>query len=103
MEAKQNKRRQRLIVYGHEHCAQAIVLAEALQRHQIDHEWRDIIRGPKQYKQKLRRLAGGNLSVPTVVLPDGTVMVEPWPGQVLERLGIQRKGWLQRIKERFLG
>ncbi|MDQ4077100.1 MAG: hypothetical protein M3220_12730 [Chloroflexota bacterium] len=88
----------RLIVYGHDYCTLAWLMAEALEKFDIPHEWRDIYRGDARYKEELRELAGGNLSVPTVVFPDGTVWVEPHPDRVLDRLGIERPGLGDRIK-----
>ena len=86
----------RLIVYGHAYCWQAALLAKALREHQIDHDWRDIIEGDKAYQGELKKLARGYLSVPTVIFPDGTVMVEPLPDQVLDKIGLTRAGRLKR-------
>ncbi len=74
------------IVYGHEYCAEAIYLQSYLNRNGIDYEWRDIAEGDPRFKDELRLLARGYLSVPTVIFPDGEVMVEPDPKQVLARL-----------------
>lgn len=76
----------RLIVYGHDYCGLSQMLAEALAEHHIDHEWRDVKNGEPRFQDELRKLARGYLSVPTVIFPDGTVMVEPRPNKVLEKL-----------------
>ncbi len=76
----------RLIVYGHDYCGLSQMLAEALAEHHIDHEWRDVKNGEPRFQDELRKLARGYLSVPTVIFPDGTVMVEPRPNRVLEKL-----------------
>ncbi len=86
-----------LVVYGHDYCTQAVHLARALADYEIRHEWRDIMNGPEEWKDELRKLARGYLSVPTVIFSDGTVMVEPWPRQVLEKVGIEQKGLLDRL------
>ncbi|MFQ5613491.1 MAG: glutaredoxin family protein [Anaerolineae bacterium] len=99
----QSESNERLIVYGHDYCVQARLLADALARHQIEHEWRDVMRGEPHFEEELKRLANGYLSVPTVLFPDGTVMVEPWPGQVLAKLGLRRAGWLKRILQKWRG
>lgn len=52
----------------------------------IDFEWRDIADGEPAYREELKPLARGYLSVPTLVFPDGEVMVEPDPKRVLEKL-----------------
>jgi len=76
----------KLIVYGHEYCADAIYLQSYLNRNAIDYEWRDIANGDSHFKDELRLLARGYLSVPTVVFPDGEMLVEPNPREVLARL-----------------
>ncbi len=87
----------KLIVYGHSFCAQAAMLSKALIDYDIDHEWRDVRAGDPAWQDELRALARGNLSVPTVVFPDGTVMVEPWPKEVLKKLGVKETGFLDRL------
>lgn len=75
-----------LIVYGHKYCAGAVYLEGYLNRNGIAFEWRDITEGNPDFKDELRLLARGYLSVPTVVFPDGEVIVEPNPKEVLARL-----------------
>ena len=62
------------------------MLAEVLAEHHIEHEWRDVRDGEPRFRDELRQLARGYLSVPTVIFPDGTVMVEPRPEDVLGKL-----------------
>ena len=76
----------KLIVYGQEYCADAIYLKSYLNKNAIDCEWRDIAEGDPHFKDELRLLARGYLSVPTVVFLDGEVMVEPNPQEVLAKL-----------------
>ncbi len=76
----------RLIVYGHHACSLALKLEEVLNQRRVDFEWRDVHQGEPRFRDELRRLARGHLSVPTVVFPNGTVLVEPRPGDVLRRL-----------------
>ncbi|MBI5878757.1 MAG: glutaredoxin [Chloroflexi bacterium] len=87
-----------LIVYGHDACPQSRALALALKHHQIAHEWRDVMLGDPRYRVELAKLARGYQSVPTVVFPDGTTLVEPWPGDVLRRLGIRQTGLIERVR-----
>lgn len=78
-----------VIVYGNGHCWMARSLRRALDENGIRYEWRDVEDGEPRYKDDLRKLARGYLSVPTVVFPDGTVMVEPSASMVLNRLDPQ--------------
>ena len=99
--SKADDKNNHMIVYGHDYCAQARVLAKALAEHKIDHEYRDVVKGKPIYKNQLKKLARGNLSVPTVVFPDGTVMVEPWPNQVLDHVGHEESGIPDKISGWF--
>lgn len=74
-----------LIVYGHAFCGQARTLRRALESANLDFEWRDVRQGDPEFQEELRGLANGFLSVPTVVFPDGTVMVEPRTQQVIDK------------------
>lgn len=65
-----------LVVYTSRTCGQCWALKSWLERRQI--EYREIdIGGDAVARQFVRRAAGGYTSVPTVVLPDGRVLVEP--------------------------
>jgi len=100
---KEEIRGQRLIVYGHNYCSQASWLKSVLRKNNVQYEWRDIMSGEPDYADELRSLTGGYLSVPTLIFPDGTVMIEPWPGQVLKVLGLQSPGFFARLINLVLG
>ena len=97
------KKADHLIVYGHDYCPFAATLKSKLDTHQIQHEWRDIRKGQEHFKDELKELANGYLSVPTVIFPDGTVMVEPYPNEVLDKLREPRPTFFERIKKLFTG
>jgi glutaredoxin len=86
-----------LIVYGHRDCLTALMLATLLTERQIAYEWRDVQAGAAQYQDHLRQLAGGYLSVPTVIFPDGSVLVER-PQEVLDKLGLRRLGFFAQVR-----
>jgi mycoredoxin len=89
-----------LIVFGHDNCGLSRWLAQELEHEQIAHEWRDVLKGDPRFKEELKELAHGYLSVPTVVFPDGTVMIEPRPDEVMSRLrgpNQRRPSWLERL------
>lgn len=91
----------KMIVYGHNFCMQAMMLARALKKYDVDHEWRDIMAGPPEWQSELKALARGNLSVPTVIFPDGQVMVEPYPDEVLQKMGVEQTSFLKRLQEKL--
>jgi mycoredoxin len=80
---------QKIIVYGHNYCPQVGMVLNILKKYQIDYEWRDVREGDLRFQAELQALAKGFLSVPTLVFPDGTVMVEPWRSEVLQKLGLK--------------
>ena len=75
----------KLIIYGHKFSENAMDFEVYLDQNGIAYEWRDIVDGNPDFKDELSLLARGNLSVPTVGFPDGEVMVEPNPKEVLAR------------------
>lgn len=96
------KTTQKLIVYGHDYCGQARQLVRVLNQKEIEYEWRDIRNGDPAWKEELLVLAKGFLSVPTVIFPDGKVMVEPWPDEVVARLkGEEQRGVLEKVASFF--
>ncbi|HNB52223.1 MAG TPA: glutaredoxin family protein [Anaerolineales bacterium] len=97
-----HKTTQKLIIYGHDFCGQARQLARVLNEKEIEYEWRDIRKGDPVWQDELRALAKGYLSVPTVIFPDGKVLVEPWPDEVLARLtGQEQSGLLDKVTSFF--
>ncbi|MGB0389494.1 MAG: glutaredoxin domain-containing protein [Ardenticatenaceae bacterium] len=100
---QQVKSADQLIVYGHDYCPLAATLKNKLHAHEIEHEWRDIQKGQAHFRDELKELANGNLSVPTVIFPDGTVMVEPYANDVLDKLGEPRPTFFERLKKLFTG
>ena len=97
----QSQVNQSMVVYGHSHCPLSRLMAKSLKKHKIDHEWRDVNQDQQGFADELRQLANGYLSVPTVIFPDGTVMVEPWPTQVLRKMDIEPTGWLEKLVDRL--
>lgn len=77
-----------LILYGHNYCPQVSGLRRNLDSNNVDYEWREVTTDYPHYQAELKALAGGYLSVPTVIFPDGSVMVEPPTRSVLQKLGL---------------
>ncbi|HUN24283.1 MAG TPA: glutaredoxin domain-containing protein [Anaerolineales bacterium] len=77
-----------LVVYGHENCTQATSLRTVLNNYGVEFQWKDV-HASEMFADELRLLARGYLSVPTVIYPDASVDVEPFPRQVLRKLKIE--------------
>lgn len=87
----------RLIVYGHQDCSLSRWLRRELEENQIEFEWRDVKEGFPRFQDELSAVAHGNLSVPTVIFPDGKVLIEPRPKDVLDQLRSSRRTRQQRV------
>lgn len=65
-----------LIVFGRPGCPMVPPVRRFLEEAGVAYTYRDV-RADPEAAVRLRELAGGFESVPTVVLPDGRVLVEP--------------------------
>jgi mycoredoxin len=87
----------KMIVYGHDFCPPARSLVRSLNKHGVDYEYRDILKGDPHWKKEVEKLADGYQSVPTIVFPNGDVFVEPPRQLILEALGIHEPGIFDRL------
>ena len=95
--SESDQKSKQMIVYGHDFCSQSRMLTRVLRKTEVEYEYRDVINGKPVWKKELKKRARGNLSVPTVVFSDGTIMVEPWPEHVLDHLGLKDNGLVDRL------
>jgi mycoredoxin len=80
-----------LIMYTTQWCGFCRNLKRQLARDGIEMTEVDIERDPEAAKF-VESVNGGNQTVPTVVFPDGTTMVNPSAAQVRERLAAVSSG-----------
>ena len=78
---------EKIIMYSTDWCPDCRRAKRILGEHQIPFDEIDIDRHPEA-EQIVRKLNNGNRSVPTIVFPDGTILVEPSNAQLAEKLGI---------------
>lgn len=65
-----------IVVYGTAWCGDCRRAKKLLERRGIDYAWVDV-EEQKGAKEELLRLNGGARRVPTLLFPDGSVLVEP--------------------------
>jgi len=76
---------ERLIVYGTRWCRDTIKAREVLYESHIDYEYIDInqnVEGERFVKETNH----GNRSVPTIVFPNKSILIEPSKSELLEEL-----------------
>ncbi|MCU0520716.1 MAG: NrdH-redoxin [Anaerolineae bacterium] len=77
----------RIIVYGAGWCPDVLMTRAFLDRHRIAYEYRDIDRG-EGVMDALLALRGKAWVVPTLVLPDGTILDNPSRRDLARILGV---------------
>ena len=77
-----------IIVYGTSWCGGSRRARLLLDQHQIVYRWIDIDEDEEaaRYVESINR---GNRSVPTIILLDGSILVEPSMGELAKKLGIK--------------
>ncbi len=77
-----------LVVYGTAFCGDSRRARRFLDEHHVPYRWIDID-GDREAEALVRKLNRGNRTVPTLVFPDGSVLVEPSNAQLEQRFGGQ--------------
>lgn len=77
-----------IIVYGTKWCGDCRRARRFLQNHQIDYEWVNIDQD-REAEAYVRKVNHGNRSVPTILFPDGSILVEPSNLQLAKKLNIE--------------
>ena len=77
-----------IIVYGTRWCWDCRRTRQFLDKRQIQYEWIDID-DDKSAEAYVRKTNGGNRSVPTILFPDGDILVEPSNQALARKLQIE--------------
>jgi glutaredoxin-like protein len=77
-----------LTVYATRWCGDCRRARQFLDDHQIAYRWVDID-GDREAEALVRRVNRGNRSVPTLLFPDGSMLVEPSPRELAQHLGLE--------------
>lgn len=75
-------------VYGADWCPDCHRSRDFLQHHQVSHEWIDVDQNAEA-KDYVRRVNQDRLIIPTIVFPDGSVLVEPTNAELTRKLGLR--------------
>ena len=77
-----------VVIYGTSWCGDCRRVKKVLERRGVDYAWVDVER-KKGAREEMLRLNGGDRRVPTLLLPDGSVLVEPTNLELNARLDEQ--------------
>jgi glutaredoxin-like protein len=67
---------QAILVYGAMWCPDTVRSRNFLDKNGIAYQWFDIDHNPEA-KEFVRKTNNGQVVVPTIIFPDGTILVEP--------------------------
>lgn len=76
-----------IIVYGADWCGDCRRAKRFLNQHNIPYRWIDI-EANKQGEQYVLRVNNGKRIIPTIVLADGSMLVEPSTATLASKFGI---------------
>ena len=74
-------------MYGTRWCGDCARAKQVFKKHNIPFEWIDIEQDD-QAVEHVRKVNHGNQSVPTIVFPDGSILVEPGNTELEKKLGV---------------
>lgn len=77
-----------LIVYATNWCGDCHRARRFLDEHQVAYRWVDIDQD-REAEALVKQVNRGNRSVPTLVFPDGSLLVEPSTSELAQRLGLE--------------
>jgi len=77
-----------LIVYATSWCGDCHRARRFLEEHRVAYRWVDIDQD-REAEALVKKVNRGNRSVPTLVFPDGTTLVEPSTLELARRLGLE--------------
>ncbi|NMB53407.1 MAG: NrdH-redoxin [Leptolinea sp.] len=78
---------EKLIVYGTSWCGSSRRARQLLDSHNIAYQWIDIDED-RVARSRVEEINHGNRSVPTLIFPDGSILVEPSDKVLAEKLGV---------------
>ena len=74
-----------IIMYGTTWCPDCTRAKRILEKNNVPYTWINI-EEDKDARQRVREINGGYMSVPTILFPDGSVLVEPGNAELEARL-----------------
>ena len=77
-----------IIMYGTDWCSDCVRARKFFDENQIAYTWVDIDKDP-QAEQLVKKVNKGFRSVPTIIFPDESILVEPSNRQLAEKLQIK--------------
>ncbi len=85
---------QQIRMFGAPWCPDCKRSKQFLNEQRVPYEWNDIDED-EEARAHVQRVNNGKQIIPTIVFPDGSILVEPSNAELAEKLGIQRQAQRQ--------
>jgi mycoredoxin len=79
--------KEQLVVYGADWCGDCRRAKRFLDEKQVTYTWMDLEKNPDEM-HNMQKYNGGVQSIPTIVFPDGRVLIEPSNRELAQQLGL---------------
>jgi glutaredoxin-like protein len=76
-----------VVIYGANWCGDCRRSKKFLDERKVAYTWIDVDQNPEAMSF-VEKVNGGNQSIPTIVFPDGSTLVEPSNAQLAQKLGL---------------
>ena len=78
----------KIVVYGADWCGDCRRARKFLTNHDVPFDWINVDKN-KEAEQFVKKVNKGMRSIPTIVFPDGSILVEPSNSELTRKLNIQ--------------
>ena len=78
---------EKITVYGTTWCSDCRRAKQLMDSYNIEYNWTDIDEEP-EFQNLVKEINDGKCIVPTIIFPDGSVLVEPSNSELIKKLNL---------------
>ena len=78
---------EKITVYGTTWCSDCRRAKQLMDSYNIEYNWTDIDEEP-EFQNPVKEINDGKSIVPTIIFPDGSVLVEPSNSELIKKLNL---------------
>tara|TARA_Y100000590_G_scaffold212548_1_gene240863 strand:- start:10980 stop:11222 length:243 start_codon:yes stop_codon:yes gene_type:complete len=78
---------EKITVYGTTWCSDCRRAKQLMDSYNVEYDWTDIDEEP-EFQNLVKEINDGKSIVPTIIFPDGSVLVEPSNSELIKKLNL---------------
>ena len=78
---------EKITVYGTTWCSDCRRAKQLMDSYNVEYDWTDIDEEP-EFQNLVKEINDGRSIVPTIIFPDGSVLVEPSNSELIKKLNL---------------